>query len=148
MWRRPGQTETVDLLLNIVRTSMLQVIPDTGNAQITALDAAIWYGHPGVCKRLLEAGANPNRVSPSHGSALHVALTVHREEMAGWLLDHGADPFLEGGNPYLKTTPFELAITLNDGKLVPRMLSRRRSRKTSLLSQALSCSEEVYAAVG
>jgi ankyrin repeat protein len=98
----------------------------TSNKKITALDAAIWYNHPAICKQLLEAGANPNVLSPWDGSALHVAFTYHRDEMASWLLDHGADPFLEGGNPYQRTVPFALAITASDGKLVPRMLRESR----------------------
>jgi ankyrin repeat protein len=46
--------------------------------------------------------------------------------MAGWLLDHGADPFLEGGSPYRRSVPLALAITASDGKLVPRMLREAR----------------------
>lgn len=44
--------------------------------------------------------------------------------MAGWLLDYGADPFLEKNNPYNRMTPFEMAINQSDGKLVPRILAR------------------------
>ena len=102
---------------------------DTSNLQLTALDAAIWYNHAEVCKMLLEAGANPNVLSPWEGSALHFAFKYGRTEMAGWLLDHGADPFLLGGNPYSRSVPFTLAITSSDGKLIPRML--RESRLTS-----------------
>jgi cytohesin len=54
---------------------------------------------------------------------LHLAFTRQRDEMAGWLLDYGANPFLEKGFVNDKTTPFELDITRSDGKLVPRMLT-------------------------
>ena len=100
--------------------------PNASNAQVTALDAAIMYNHPAVCRRLLEAGANPNLLGPWEGGALHIALSNHRDEIAGWLLDHGADPFLEGGNPYRKSVPFMLAITGSDGKLIPRILKESR----------------------
>jgi cytohesin len=102
---------------------------DTSNNQLTALDAAIWYNHPAVCKQLLAAGANPNILSPGQGSALHFAFTYHRDDMASWLLDHGADPFLGASSPGRSFTPFALAITISDGKLVPRML--RESRLTA-----------------
>jgi hypothetical protein len=46
---------------------------DTSNNQLTALDAAIWYNHPAICRQLLQAGANPNVLSPWEGSALHFA---------------------------------------------------------------------------
>src|SRR5437879_7542128 len=85
---------------------------DTSGHRLTALDAAIWYNHPEVCKFLLKAGANPNLQSALEGSALHYAFAYHRLEIAGWLLDYGANPFLEKRNAYNRATPFELAITL------------------------------------
>jgi len=95
-------------------------------ANNTALDLAIEYNHPAVCKFLLEAGANPNVLSGFEGSALHYAFSHGREEMAGWLLDHRANPFL----PKIiwhNETPFELAITKGDGTWVPRMLEMGRT---------------------
>jgi ankyrin repeat protein len=90
----------------------------------TALHCAIDLNHPGVCQFLLEAGANPNRVNARFSSPLDLAFSEHREDMAGALLDYGADPFLEKLYTTDKTTPFELAITRGDGKLVPRMLGQ------------------------
>jgi ankyrin repeat protein len=99
---------------------------ETSGKGLTALDAAIWYGHSNVCLQLLQAGADPNRLCRSDGSALHFAFTYKRKDMVGWLLEHGANPFLEGGNPYRKTTPFELAITSGAGEFVPVMLREAR----------------------
>jgi hypothetical protein len=94
---------------------------NTSNMRLTALEAAISGGHSNLCKLLLEAGANPNLQSGTGDSALHYALSFHRTKMAAWLLDYGSDPFLPK-HGYGWTTPFELAITQGDGKLVPRML--------------------------
>ena len=99
---------------------------DTSNVRLTALEAAIWYGHTNVCELLLEAGADPNIQSTFEGGALHYAFTYRRPEMADLLLDYGADPFLEKKNPYNHATPLEIAITQGDGKLVPRMLGQDR----------------------
>jgi ankyrin repeat protein len=60
-------------------------------------------------------------------TALHFALNIfgadtNRNQIAGLLLDYGADPFAEAG--YLKDTPIGLAITRADGWLVPRMLGQ------------------------
>src|SRR5205807_1835436 len=56
------------------------------------------------------------------GGALHYAVEHNRKEMAEWLLDHGANPFLQKANPYRKETPLEMGITHGDGRLAPRML--------------------------
>jgi len=98
----------------------------TSNVRLTALDAAIWYNHPAICKQLLQAGADPNVQSPLHGSALHFAFDYHRDEMVGWLLDHGADPFLAGGNPYRPSVPFALANHRKRRQTGPRMLRESR----------------------
>lgn len=92
--------------------------------QNTALHWAVDRNHPGVCQFLLDAGANPNRMNANFSSPLHLAFSEHREDMANSLLDYGADPFLEKLYTNDKTTPFELAITRSDGKLVPRMLGQ------------------------
>jgi ankyrin repeat protein len=132
-----GQAEMVAQLLKRgadinVRNDTL----DTSNVRLTALDAAIWYDHPDVCKLLLEAGADPNIQSTFDGSASHYAFTYRRAEMAGWLLDYGANPFLEKANPYNKVTPLEMAITQGDGKLVPRMLGQDRQHPIGTKSLA------------
>ncbi len=125
-----GHLEIVELLLKL--GADVNAEGDTWNSsnkRLTALDVAIWYNRPAVCQRLLAARPDLNHLSPWDGSALHMAFTSQRDEMAGWLLDQGADPFLVGGNPSRKTTPFELAITQGDGKLVPRMLADPRLRE-------------------
>jgi ankyrin repeat protein len=95
---------------------------DTSNAHLTALDIAIWYNHPEVCRLLLNSNANPNLLGYHDGSALHLAFIYNRPEMAGWLLDHGANPFLENEFPYNHATSIDVAIDRGQGKLVPRML--------------------------
>jgi ankyrin repeat protein len=98
----------------------------TSNAQLTALNIAIHFNRPAICRQLLEAGADPNLLSQFDGSGLHFAFGYHREAMVGWLLDHGADPFLEDTSPHRRSAPFALAITRSDGKFVPRMLRESR----------------------
>ena len=118
-----GSVQIVELLLR--QGADVNVQNDTwntSNMRLTALEAAIWSGNTNLCKLLLEAGANPDLQSAFDGSALHYAFAYHRTEVAGWLLDYGANPFLKKDNAYNKATPFELAITEGDGKLVPRML--------------------------
>jgi ankyrin repeat protein len=120
-----GQTEMVALLLEHGADINAQNDTlDTSNMRLTPLEAAIEYYHPDICKLLLEAGADPNIQSAFGGSALHYAFTYNYPEIAGLLLDYGANPFLEKENVYIKVTPFELAITQGDGKLVPRMLGQ------------------------
>ena len=118
-----GSIQIVELLLR--QGADVNVQNDTwntSNARLTALEAAIWNGNTNLCKLLLEAGANPDLQSSFEGSALHYAFAYRRAEVAGWLLDYGADPFLKKDNAYNKATPFELAITQGDGKLISRML--------------------------
>ena len=105
---------------------------NTANHRLTALEAAIWNGNPDLCRLLLEAGANPDLQSITEGSALDYAFAYHRTEMAGWLLDYGADPFLKRANAYNQATPFELAITEGDGKWVPRMLGQEGAGASAL----------------
>jgi len=107
---------------------------NSSNLRLTALEAAIWNGNTNLCTFLLAAGANPNLESGTGESALHYAFNYHRTEMAGWLLDYGADPFLPKGG-YIRTTPFELAITEGDGKMVPRMLGQEGAGPGALKPQ-------------
>lgn len=100
---------------------------ETGNLQLTALEAAIWYNHPAICKLLLESGANPDIQSTREGTALHYAFEYKQLEMADWLLDYGADPFLERKNAYNKSPPLDFDIANADGKLVARMLGQDRA---------------------
>jgi ankyrin repeat protein len=95
---------------------------DTSNCHLTALDIAIWYNQPAVCRLLINAGANPNMLGYHDGCALRLAFIFHHPEMAGWLLDHGANPFLENTQVYTTPTPIDDAIAQGQGKMVPRML--------------------------
>jgi ankyrin repeat protein len=95
--------------------------------QDTALHWAVERNHFDVCQYLLEAGANPNRMNANFSSPLHLAFNENRGNMANLLLDYGADPFLEKLFTNDKTTPFELAVTRSDGKLVQRMLGQDQS---------------------
>ena len=104
---------------------------NTSNMRLTPLEAAIESGNTNLCKLLLEAGANPNLKSQTGESALHSAFNYRRSEMAGWLLDYGADSFLPKGG-YGNATSFELAITAGDGKLVPRMLGQQGAGRDAL----------------
>jgi ankyrin repeat protein len=95
---------------------------DTGNCHLTALDIAVWYYQPEVCRLLLESGANPNLIGYHEGTALRLAFLYNRTEMAGWLLDHGANPFLKNDSTYYDPTPMDAALAHGYGNLVPRML--------------------------
>lgn len=118
-----GQLEIVDQLLKLGADVNAEGDTwDTANHRATALEISIWYNHPAVCKRLLEARPSLNHRTTFNGGALHLAFAHRRNEMAGWLLDHGANPFLLGGYPTQLQTPFALHIKQGDGKLVPRMI--------------------------
>jgi cytohesin len=121
-----GWDEVVDFLLkNGADPNAEGDTWDTSNAQMTPLEAAIQYNHPDIFKRLLAARANPNHRSTFHGPALNEAFAHHHEEMAGLLLENGANPFLQDLS-YWKRTPVEMAITQSDGKLVSEMLQASR----------------------
>ncbi len=96
----------------------------SGGSQMTALHEAIKYNQPAVCQSLLESGANPNVTAFGFVTPLDLAFSENREEMAGWLLDYGAEPFEEKPFTNEKTTPFELAITRSSGRLTARMLGQ------------------------
>lgn len=118
-----GQLEIVDLLLRLGADVNAEGDTwDTGNHRLTALEVSIWYNHPAVCRRLLEAKPNLHHQGNGTGNALLQACALGREEMAGWLLDRGADPFFASPFPLVPTAPFALNITRGDGRLVPRML--------------------------
>ena len=127
-----GSLQIVELLLK--HGADINVQNDTwntGNLRLTALEAAIWNGNTHLCKLLLEAGANPDIQSGNGESALHYAFNYRQTEVAAWLLDYGADPFLPQGN-YGRVTPIELAITQGDGKLVSRMLDQEGAGPAAL----------------
>jgi len=121
---------------------------DTGNKRLTALEVAVWYNRvsTNIVQRLLAAGANPNHLSPWDGSALHMAFAYRKEELAALLLDHGANPFLVGGNPYQRTTPFEKAIANSSGKLIPRMLGGAAPGTTSANTSDFSAARAQFLA--
>ena len=96
----------------------------SGGSQMTALHEAIKYNRPQVCQVLLESGANPNVMAFGFTTPLHLAFSENREEMAGWFLDYGAEPFQGKLFSNDETTPFELAITRSNGRLAARMLGQ------------------------
>ena len=121
-WR--GSVEIVDRLLK--SGADINAPSDAGDfagMPYTPLEASIWFNNPNVCKQLLEAGADPNAPSPTEGGAMHYAFARQRTDIAEWLLDHGANSFLERSNSDKSQTLLEMAITQSDGKLVPRMLN-------------------------
>lgn len=106
----------------------------SGDAHMTALEAAAQFGHADICHLLLEKGADPNHRSFSGRTALHFAfwnpgLKAKRNEIIKMLLAHGANPFVEA--EYNKTTPFELEITESDGTLIPLMVKAGRARNVA-----------------
>jgi ankyrin repeat protein len=124
-----GRAAIVDLLLKWGASPDVAGDPrNSGNSQLTPLDAAAQRGHFEICKRLLSAGADPNHQSFSQETALHFAFSdfygfhTNQSEIAGLLLDYGANPFCEAG--YYKRTPIELDINKGDGELVARMLGQ------------------------
>ena len=130
-----GQLEIVDQLLKLGADVNAEGDTwDTGNHRFTALEISVWYNQPAVCQRLLEARPNVNHQSNSEGSALHLACTHRRDEMARWLLDHGANPLLPRRNAYRQETPLALNILNGDGELVPRMLQMAGTNATGFLN--------------
>jgi hypothetical protein len=57
---------------------------------MTPLLAAILNKQRGAAKRLLEAGADPNRVHPRFGTAVHAAIAAADVELLKVLIEHGA----------------------------------------------------------
>lgn len=122
-----GRTAIVALLLKYgASPNIAGDTRNSGNSQVTPLEVAAQHSHLEICEIVLKAGANPNHHSFSGETALHNAFSTfygphtNQNELAGMLLDYGANPFLEAG--YYKHTPIQLAITQGDGKLVSRML--------------------------
>ena len=93
-------------------------------SQSTALHLAVQRNHLEVCRVLLGAGANPNPMVFGFQTPLHMAFNENYEDIANLLLDYGAEPFQGNSFSNGKTTPFELAITKSNGRLVPRMLGQ------------------------
>ncbi|GIK05252.1 hypothetical protein Aspvir_009356 [Aspergillus viridinutans] len=63
----------------------------------SALQAAAIKGNETLIRRLLELGADPNRVGGELGSVLHIAAVNGDESITGLLLENGADPNMKGG---------------------------------------------------
>ena len=116
----------------------------SAGSQSTALHVAIRQNQPAVCKFLLEAGADPNRMAFGFTTPLHMAFAENREAIAAGLLDHGADPFLEKFYENDHTTPFELAITKSSGKLVPRMLKGKKPDSVAAKSPVALAMAKAY----
>jgi len=90
------------------------------------------------CKFSLEAEADPTRMAFGFTTPRHLAFAQHRDEMAGWLLGYGADPFSEKRFVNDKTTPFELDITASRGSLsdCPILCPGRSTRWSSVLARS------------
>lgn len=89
-----------------------------------------------LVKRLLEAGADPNRVTrlatpgpvnfvrinpvPAGSSAYHVAAATHSAKLVGLMAEHGADPNLVRKDGH---TPFSVAVINNDLPVVQVMVA-------------------------
>ena len=129
-----GQLEIVDQLLKLGADVNAEGDTwDSSNHRFTALEISVWYNQPTVCKHLLRARPNVNHRSVFEGSALHLACEHRRDVMAGWLLDHGANPLLPRRNSSQEDTPLALNILRGDGQLVPRMLQAAGTNATSFL---------------
>jgi ankyrin repeat protein len=116
-----GKAKLVQRMLELGIDANIQ---DSMGGQNTALHCAIQRNHWEVCRVLLEAGADPNRMAFGFQTPLHMAFNENHEDIAGLLLDYGAEPFQGKLFSNDETTPFELAITKSDGRLVPRMLGQ------------------------
>jgi ankyrin repeat protein len=103
---------------------------------ITALHLAVQRNHRELCRWLLQAGADPNRMASGYDTPLHMALLERRDDLAGCLLEAGANPFLERLYSNDKTTPFELAIRVGDGRRAADILRQAQSGADSLKPEA------------
>jgi ankyrin repeat protein len=59
---------------------------------VPPLVGASWAGSPGVVRRLLDAGADPDLASDGRFTAMYAAAVLGDREVVELLLDHGADP--------------------------------------------------------
>ena len=66
--------------------------PDGIGEDDSPLHGAARLGHAAVCRDLLEAGADPNRIDSLEETALHKASAGGYTEVIELLLDSGADP--------------------------------------------------------
>ena len=80
-----GFAETVELLLAKGANSELQ-----NSDGWTALVAAVWYGHAGVCRALLEHGVSVNVTAVNEVPMVVVAAMQGNRQVLKLLLNHGA----------------------------------------------------------
>lgn len=88
----------------------------------TALHYAAAGGHPPTARLLLDAKANINKLSPSSGTPLAVAVEERKPEMVGFLLEKGADPNLAGS--FTGWTPLHIAVNNVDLQLVRLLIAK------------------------
>jgi ankyrin repeat protein len=96
----PNDEETPYHVPETYNNAVMQVMVESGKLNDESLTTLLlrkadWHDHDGM-RYLLEHGADPNRTSHWHVTALHQAL--RRDNRLGTielLLDHGADPNLE-----------------------------------------------------
>jgi ankyrin repeat protein len=105
----------------------LQVLVETGRVTPDNLVMMLarkhdWHDYAGV-RYLLEQGADPNRVHPRGLVALHHAIARDNAlAIIDLLLDHGADPMIEG--PRFRKTGIALAAHRGRGDVLETMARR------------------------
>ena len=97
-----GNVERVSSLVNGRAKTYVDVnLPDEEGT--VPLIYASCFGHEGVVKALLDAGANVDKQDRNQWSALMWAMTNRHKSIAKMLLDHGANPDIRsssGGTAY------------------------------------------------
>ncbi|XP_048363619.1 oxysterol-binding protein-related protein 1 isoform X2 [Sphaerodactylus townsendi] len=100
---RNGNSEEVQQLLEVLKKK--EVVfninckgRSKSNLGWTPLHLACYFGHTGVVKDLLKAGAEVNVLNDMGDTPLHRASFTGRKEVAMLLLEFGADPSIVNGN--------------------------------------------------
>jgi N-acyl-D-amino-acid deacylase len=130
----------------------------------TALSQAAWFGHPDVAELLMTRGAKVDLLEPFSGlTPLHWAASAEdsRTRMVELLLEQGADPKAEGGQPVdafmaEPQTPLMFALKRGDtpvvrslvkaGALIPDLSAKPIG--SSATRDAITSGPSVAAAIG